>query len=382
MNNFVKAFRVMICFFMIAVFLIVGINAHSGRTDNKGGHKDNNNVSGLGYYHYHCGGYPAHLHEGGYCPYKDVFPKSVTINLSKKEFRLNEEIEVVAAVSPSNACNTKVTLESSNPSVIKISGNKLIAVGYGTAVVTGTSFNGKTSSVNVNVKEVAVETVSIDIHEVGSNIYVGDNIVLLASITPYDADNKTVVWNSSDSSVATVNDDGTVQAVSVGTVEITATSNNGVVGKISLNVQAIEVEEIKVSKETINLSVDETVEINVEIIPSNATYQEVVWKSSDDTVVTVENGTVKAIGVGSATITAETPTGIKTEVAVNVSDTIEKNEENKAPGNNSGYSENGTGNADDENSGEGGDASGIIGGIAVVGIGAFVLSRKKKKGKR
>ena len=44
-------------------------NAHSGRTDSSGGHRDNKNKSGLGSYHYHCGGYPAHLHTNG-CPYK------------------------------------------------------------------------------------------------------------------------------------------------------------------------------------------------------------------------------------------------------------------------------------------------------------------------
>lgn len=44
--------------------------AHPGRTDSKGGHKDNKNASGLGGYHYHCGGYPAHLHEGGVCRYR------------------------------------------------------------------------------------------------------------------------------------------------------------------------------------------------------------------------------------------------------------------------------------------------------------------------
>ena len=43
--------------------------AHSGRTDSSGGHRDNRNASGLGSYHYHCGGYPAHLHENGVCPY-------------------------------------------------------------------------------------------------------------------------------------------------------------------------------------------------------------------------------------------------------------------------------------------------------------------------
>lgn len=43
--------------------------AHSGRTDSAGGHRDNKNKSGLGSYHYHCGGHPAHLHTNGVCPY-------------------------------------------------------------------------------------------------------------------------------------------------------------------------------------------------------------------------------------------------------------------------------------------------------------------------
>ena len=42
--------------------------AHSGRTDSSGGHRDNQNASGLGYYHYHHGMGP-HLHPNGICPY-------------------------------------------------------------------------------------------------------------------------------------------------------------------------------------------------------------------------------------------------------------------------------------------------------------------------
>lgn len=42
--------------------------AHPGRTDSNGGHRDNNNVSGLGSYHYHHG-MEAHLHPNGVCPY-------------------------------------------------------------------------------------------------------------------------------------------------------------------------------------------------------------------------------------------------------------------------------------------------------------------------
>ncbi len=60
---------------ILAILMLAGsvmtVSAHSGRTDSSGGHKDNQNKSGLGYYHYHCGGYPAHLHTNGVCPYKN-----------------------------------------------------------------------------------------------------------------------------------------------------------------------------------------------------------------------------------------------------------------------------------------------------------------------
>ena len=53
----------------VAIMLVTsGVFAHSGRTDAYGGHRDTKNVSGLGSYHYHCGGYPPHLHLNGICP--------------------------------------------------------------------------------------------------------------------------------------------------------------------------------------------------------------------------------------------------------------------------------------------------------------------------
>lgn len=73
-----KRFKQML--FVMAAFLAVTVlpvqsgcfvltaEAHSGRTDASGGHRDNKNKSGLGSYHYHHG-YPAHLHPDGLCPY-------------------------------------------------------------------------------------------------------------------------------------------------------------------------------------------------------------------------------------------------------------------------------------------------------------------------
>ncbi len=58
------------CIVFVAVIIFSStVLAHSGRTDSQGGHRDNKNVSGLGYYHYHHG-YSAHLHVNGICPYE------------------------------------------------------------------------------------------------------------------------------------------------------------------------------------------------------------------------------------------------------------------------------------------------------------------------
>ena len=66
--------------------------AHSGRTDSNGGHRDNKNKSGLGYYHYHCGGFPPHLHDNGVCPYKsaDMVSSKSDSELKKAESEIQE----------------------------------------------------------------------------------------------------------------------------------------------------------------------------------------------------------------------------------------------------------------------------------------------------
>ncbi|GAU78573.1 YHYH domain-containing protein [Fusibacter sp. 3D3] len=74
-----KIFVLTLCF--ILTFTVIS-DAHSGRTDGNGGHKDNQNKSGLGYYHYHHG-YGPHLHPDGVCPYAVTKP-SVNVSNSDK----------------------------------------------------------------------------------------------------------------------------------------------------------------------------------------------------------------------------------------------------------------------------------------------------------
>ena len=58
-------------FATVSNMTMITAEAHPGRTDAQGGHHDYKNKSGLGSYHYHCGGHEAHLHPNGVCPYKN-----------------------------------------------------------------------------------------------------------------------------------------------------------------------------------------------------------------------------------------------------------------------------------------------------------------------
>ncbi len=70
-------------FLSLLLFVTPGASlAHSGRTDSSGGHKDNKNASGLGYYHYHHGMGP-HLHQNGICPYSSQTSTSMKAPVKK-----------------------------------------------------------------------------------------------------------------------------------------------------------------------------------------------------------------------------------------------------------------------------------------------------------
>lgn len=64
-----KKRRICLTLLLMLVLVVSSISfAHGGRTDSNGGHRDNQNKSGLGSYHYHHG-YGPHLHSNGACPY-------------------------------------------------------------------------------------------------------------------------------------------------------------------------------------------------------------------------------------------------------------------------------------------------------------------------
>lgn len=141
----------------------------------------------------------------------------------------------------------------------------------------------------------------------------GETAQLTAEVTPSYADNKRVIWQSSDEKVATVDENGKVTAVGNGTATITATSVSGsytatvsVTVKIPVEIQKLTIE---AEKETLT-KIGESTELKVKIEPENADLQKLIWKSHNEKIAIVnENGKVTAVGNGTAEITVTTEDG-------------------------------------------------------------------------
>lgn len=141
----------------------------------------------------------------------------------------------------------------------------------------------------------------------------GETVQLTATVIPSYADNKTVVWTSSDEKVAIVDKDGKVTAVGNGTATITARTISGnhtasVTVTVNIPEKVVEIEKITVSTDKKTLTkIGETTQLIVQIEPEDAQKQELTWTSSDERVATVDkNGKVTAVGTGKAVITVTT----------------------------------------------------------------------------
>ncbi len=194
-----KKIATVILIILSTIVISFTVDAHSGRTDANGGHRDNKNKSGLGSYHYHCGGHPAHLHTNGVCPYSS------------------------GSSSKSKSTSTSSSSKSATPTSSSV--NK------------GNTSNSSTKT--TNEKPSNVEVTEIQINENIEELEVGTNKTLTVTITPNNATNKNVTWKSSDENIATVGATGEIVTKKSGVVTITATSSNGKTSEKKLNVKDV-----------------------------------------------------------------------------------------------------------------------------------------------
>lgn len=235
----------------------------------------------------------------------------ISLNKNETTIARGATEQLTATVVPEGTGST-VAWSSDNEEVATVDQNGLVtAVGKGTANITATA-GGQSASCKVTVN---APLQGIQITGEQSTIKKGQTTQLSVIYEPEDTtDDATVTWSSDNEDVATVDQTGLVKAVADGTANIKAK-----VGTLEAT-YAITVQEVKLNSiaikdaTTIHRGGTETLEVTYD--PENTTDDKtVVWESSDPTVANVDgSGTVTAVGIGSAKITAKV--GNHTDVCV------------------------------------------------------------------
>lgn len=256
-----------------------------------------------------------------------MLAESVAINPETVTLSVNAQQLLVATVLPEKTTDKSITWSSSDPTKVsvdaktgKITANALTDENE-LVEITATTSNGVTDTCYVSVTVYVVPVESITLNPSNLSMKVGDTQSITAEILPSNATNKTVIWESSNPSIATVNQYGSVVGKSVGTTVITAKSGNDVVGTSYVSVQAVEVESISIADVT--LAVSEEQVLSASILPSNASDISLVWSVEDESIATINATTGRITGVaeGTTTVRATATNGVVGEASVEVSKT-------------------------------------------------------------
>lgn len=242
--------------------------------------------------------------------------------------------ELMATVMPENATDKGIEWKSSDESVATVSQTGLVtALKEGSSAITVITNDGgfkATCDVTVNKKVIAVTGAVLGNTEL--TLVEGEEEKLAVAVTPENATDKSVVWESGNESVATVSQEGLVTAVGEGKATITVKTNDGGFSascEVTVKKKVIAVTGVKLSAASMTLREGDKGTLTATVEPANATNKNVEWWTSDLDVVSVtstlggSNGYVEARGAGKATVTVKTEDG---EFSASCEITVEKKE--------------------------------------------------------
>ena len=159
---------------------------------------------------------------------------------------------------------------------------------------------------------------SIELENQSESVSEGYNLQLKASILPEDAKNKNLAWSSSDENIATVDSEGIVSGVKPGECIISVQSNNKKEATCKITVGAVP-QKIDFEKDSYSLTLHSKKTVNYKIEPDDVLDDSVTWKSSDNSIVSVDaEGQLTANKSGSADLTITTFNGVSDTCKINV----------------------------------------------------------------
>jgi uncharacterized protein YjdB len=241
---------------------------------------------------------------------------SLILDEKTKEMNVGETYRLGYVITPTNAANKEVSWSSSNTAVASVDATGLIkAVAAGQAVITVKTADGTlTASCTITVKQKAT---GITLDATDLELYVNQSYELKATVTPASSTDYKLTWESSNSTVATVDDKGKVTAISAGRTTITVKTSTGQVAYCYITVKQ-QATGLQLNYKEKTIVIGEAFTIKATVVPSSAANEvSVNWSSSKTSVATVSaNGEVKGIKGGTAIITCKTDDGKFTEFCV------------------------------------------------------------------
>ena len=143
------------------------------------------------------------------------------------ELKAGETYQLKPDISPSTATNKTLKYTSSDSKVAKVSDSGLVtAISEGEARIRAQATDGSDEYAICYVTVTGKEKVTgITLNQTTAEIKRGEKLALQATISPYYAANKNVVWKSADTKIAAVDDNGNVTAKAPGRTKITVTSD-------------------------------------------------------------------------------------------------------------------------------------------------------------
>jgi uncharacterized protein YjdB len=236
---------------------------------------------------------------------KILVPKSISFNKTSLSLMVNRTELITATVHPITAVNRTVSWSNSDPSVATIdSKGNVKAIKPGSTVITATAKGDLSIQKSITVNVTAVTPTSLKLSKSSIGIIKNQVFKVDATVNPSDAHDKTVLWSSSNTKVATVDSKGNIKGVSYGSTTIVAKAkaNQNIYSKVTVNVAA---KTVKLNKSALTITAGTSATLAATVSPSDSPEKTVTWKSSNTKVATVNSkGSVTGKAQGTATITA------------------------------------------------------------------------------
>ena len=250
-----------------------------------------------------------------------VAVESVAINPSSVVMEKGETMVLTEVFQPvlSDDWGSDWSTSDSNVATISNYSGTLTAKGTGECVITLTHrATGLTGTCNVKVVVMPTE-VTLDRTEAA--MIKGETLQLVATLLPADADD-TLVWTSTDETVATVDAQGNVTALKTGATTVTVTDIKGHTATCEVTVTN-PVTAVTLDRTEVAMIKGETLKLTATVTPTDADDTAVAWTTSDEAVATVdEDGNLTAVATGTATVTVTDAEGHTAICAVSVTNPV------------------------------------------------------------